>query len=61
VLLPGVVLLLSAGALWFWASRAGLQRTYGPVPGAGSMPALDPDATYVGPWDQAGAKSPAEP
>jgi membrane protease YdiL (CAAX protease family) len=45
VLLPGVVLLLSSGALWLWASRAGVQRAYVPEP-----PALDPETTYVGPW-----------
>nr|WP_232530895.1 CPBP family intramembrane glutamic endopeptidase [Microlunatus antarcticus] len=51
VLLPGVILLLSAGALWLWASRAGLQRTY--VPEHAAPAALDPASTYVGPWDQA--------
>ena len=63
VLLPGVVLLLSAGALWWWASRAGIQRTYLPeapvAPGApGELGALasagvDHGSTYLGPWDQA--------
>jgi uncharacterized protein len=53
VLLPGVILLLSAGALWFWSSRAGLQRTYVPDhPGTTAVPGLDPGATYVGPWAQ---------
>ena len=51
VLLPAVILLLSAGALWLWASRKDLQRTYVPEQKA---PALDPEATYVGPWAQAG-------
>ncbi len=69
VLLPGVVLLLSAGTLWWWASRAGLQRTYvpeaapalPPVPGTGigpdgpfGSPPLDPGSTYTGPWSQSG-------
>jgi len=49
VLLPAAILLLSSGALWLWASRAGLQRAYVP-----ERPALDPEATYVGPWAQAG-------
>ena len=49
VLLPAVILVLCAGALWLWASRAGLQRTYAPEHPA---PALDPSSTYVGPWDQ---------
>jgi membrane protease YdiL (CAAX protease family) len=49
VLLPGVILLLSAGALWLWASRARPQRAYVP-----EAPALDPESTYVGPWAQAG-------
>ena len=48
VLLPGVILLLSAGALWLWASRSGLQRTYAPEQPAPA--ALDPGSTYVGPW-----------
>lgn len=52
VLLPAAILLSSAGALWFWASRAGLQRTYTPEPAA--PPALDPESTYVGPWAQSG-------
>ena len=51
VLLPAVVLLLSAGALWLWVSRTGLQRTYVPEQVG---PALDPEATYVGPWAQPG-------
>ncbi|SDU84969.1 Membrane protease YdiL, CAAX protease family [Microlunatus sagamiharensis] len=69
VLLPGVILLLSAAALWFWASRAGLQRAYAPtapdpalgagfhpMPGSGfgPPPPLDPGSTYVGPWSQSG-------
>ena len=49
VLLPAAILLLSSGALWLWASRAGLQRLYAP-----ERPALDPESTYVGPWAQAG-------
>jgi membrane protease YdiL (CAAX protease family) len=53
VLLPAVVLLLSTGALWLWASRAKLQRTYVPEPPP--APALDPASTYVGPWDRAGS------
>ena len=51
VLVPAVALLLSAGALWLWASRKNPQRTYVPEQKA---PALDPEATYVGPWAQAG-------
>jgi membrane protease YdiL (CAAX protease family) len=50
VLLPAVILLLSSGALWLWASRAGLQRTYSPEQPAPA--ALDPGSTYVGPWAQ---------
>ncbi|MGI3780947.1 MAG: CPBP family intramembrane glutamic endopeptidase, partial [Janthinobacterium lividum] len=46
VLLPAVILLLSAGSLWLWASRAGLQRTYEPER---AMPELS--SRYVGPWD----------
>ena len=53
VLLPAVILLLSTGALWLWASRAKLQRTYAPEPPP--APALDPAATYVGPWDRPGS------
>ena len=50
VLLPAVILLLSTGALWLWASRrTDLQRTYVPEQPA---QALDPEATYVGPWSQ---------
>lgn len=52
VLLPAAILLLSSGALWLWASRAGLQRTY--VSEQPSVAALDPGSTYVGPWVQAG-------
>ena len=52
VLVPAVILLLSAGALWLWASRAGLQRTYAPEQPAPL--ALDPESTYVGPWAQGG-------
>lgn len=46
VLLPAVILLLSSGALWLWASRAGLQRTY-EVPPAPEAPS----DRYLGPWD----------
>jgi membrane protease YdiL (CAAX protease family) len=49
VLLPAVILLLSSGALWLWASRARLQRTYSPASPA--APALDPSSSYLGPWD----------
>ena len=51
VLLPAVILLLSSGALWLWARRTDLQRTYQPETPA---PALDPESTYVGPWAQSG-------
>lgn len=51
VLLPAVILLLSSGALWLWASRAGLQRAY--VPEHVTPAAPDPASTYVGPWDHA--------
>ncbi|MGI3779602.1 MAG: CPBP family intramembrane glutamic endopeptidase [Janthinobacterium lividum] len=51
VLVPAFFLLLSSGALWFYASRAGLQRTYAPEHPA--PPVLDPATTYVGPWDEA--------
>lgn len=51
VLVPAVALLLSAGALWLWVSRRDPQRTYVPEQ---ATPALDPEATYVGPWAQAG-------
>ncbi|RYZ25208.1 MAG: CPBP family intramembrane metalloprotease, partial [Propionibacteriaceae bacterium] len=51
VLVPAVALLASAGLLWWWASRKNLQRTYMPEQ---AVPALDPEATYVGPWAQAG-------
>ena len=53
VLLPAAALLLSAGALWFWASRSGLRRTYAP-----ERPALDPGSTYVGPWDLPASPTP---
>lgn len=46
VLLPAVVLLLSSGALWLWASRAGLRRTYEPA-----HPVEPLTARYLGPWD----------
>ena len=54
VLVPAAALLLSVGALWLWLrlSRRDLQRTY--VPQGSVPPALDPEATYVGPWAQAG-------
>ena len=53
VLLPGAILLLSAGALWFWSSRAGLQRAYVPEHPVVPRPSeLDPSSTYVGPWAQ---------
>ena len=52
VLVPAAALLLSAGALWLWASRKNPQRTY--VPEAPSPAALDPETTYVGPWAQSG-------
>jgi membrane protease YdiL (CAAX protease family) len=48
VLLPAVILLLSSGALWLWASRAGLQRTYAPEPASEDL-----GARYLGPWDYA--------
>jgi membrane protease YdiL (CAAX protease family) len=51
VLLPALILLLSSGALWLWASRAGLQRTYAPEP---ARPAIDPESTYLGPWTRSG-------
>lgn len=51
VLLPAVILLLSTGALWLWASRRDLQRTYVPERTAAT---LDPEASYVGPWAQSG-------
>ena len=68
VLLPGVILLLSAGALWLWASRTGLQRRYAPdqpaLDGTGGLDlgsgghgrpgTPDPHSTYVGPWAQPG-------
>ncbi len=47
VLLPGAVLLLSGGALWLWASRSGLRRTYVPA-----QPNRDAESTYIGPWDR---------
>lgn len=54
VLLPAVVLLLSAGSLWFWASRSGLQRAYEPEPAPPELPALpELSGRYVGPWDSA--------
>jgi membrane protease YdiL (CAAX protease family) len=46
VLFPAAIVLLSAGALWLWASRAGLQRAYAPVP-----PPPDLSSRYLGPWD----------
>jgi hypothetical protein len=46
VLLPAGALLLSSGALWLWASRAGLQRTYAPA-----RPTADPSDRSFGPWD----------
>jgi len=46
VLLPAAILLLSSGALWLWASRRGLQRTYEPA-----RPEAGPSSRYVGPWD----------
>ena len=46
VLLPAVILLLSGGALWLWASRAGLQRAYEPA-----LPVPDLSSRYLGPWD----------
>ena len=54
VLVPAAALLLSVGALWLWRrlSRRDLQRRY--VPEGSAPPALDPAATYVGPWAQAG-------
>ncbi|SEQ16438.1 CPBP family intramembrane glutamic endopeptidase [Microlunatus flavus] len=56
VLLPGVILLLSAGALWAWASRTGLQRTYVPGPASaepawpGSGPGVPQSYPPDGPW-----------
>ena len=49
VLLPAAILLASSAALWLWASRTDVRRTYVP-----EQPALDPGSTYVGPWAQAG-------